>query len=108
MLNRTALILRPKRPFQDWLKSFENNDDAPELERDHSVYLVPAIDYYDELDAILKDVFSVLFESELENWNADESTWPDRRTLRMFNDWFNVELHTMIVDICDFELVDDD
>lgn len=43
MLNRSALILRPKPPFIDWARRLDNDGALPEAEGDHSVYLVPEI-----------------------------------------------------------------
>jgi hypothetical protein len=51
MLNRSAVIVRPKKPFCDWLRAVDY-DDAPEVtleQMDATLYLVP--DYEDPADA---------------------------------------------------------
>ena len=51
MLNRSALIVRPKKPFCDWVRAVDY-DDAPEVTLDQmgaTLYLVP--DYEDPEDA---------------------------------------------------------
>jgi hypothetical protein len=51
MLNRSAVIMRPKKPFCDWLRAVDY-DDAPEVTLDQmgpTLYLVP--DYEDPADA---------------------------------------------------------
>ncbi len=47
MLNRSAVIVRPKKPFLSWIRAVDY-DDAPEVALDRigpSLYLVP--DYED-------------------------------------------------------------
>ena len=60
-INRTLLILIPKKPFIDWVKSFDIEIDAG----DYSAYLIP--EKYDENE--YKDYFKEhckeIFESEL-------------------------------------------
>jgi len=51
MLNRSAVIVRPKKPFCDWLRAVDY-EDAPEVTLDEmgpTLYLVP--DYEDPADA---------------------------------------------------------
>jgi hypothetical protein len=39
---------------------------------------------------------------------TDEAVWPKGRDFAMFKDWFAVELHSLVEDLCDFEIVDED
>jgi len=45
---------------------------------------------------------------ELEGWHLDESAWPVDRTFKKFRDWFAIEFHSVVEDLCDFPMVDDD
>ena len=50
MLNRCAVIVRPKKPFLDWVRAVDY-DDSPEVtldQMDATLYLVP--DYEDPTD----------------------------------------------------------
>ena len=52
--------------------------------------------------------FEYFFESWLFGWSTDPTQWPQRRTRRMFRDWFDVRIHTMVKDTLDapYELED--
>jgi hypothetical protein len=40
--------------------------------------------------------------------STDETVWPRKRTLALFREWFTVELHSVVEDLCDYKLVDDE
>lgn len=108
MLNRSSVIVRPKKPFLDWVNSFEGSDLSPEdFKKDQTLYLIP--EYLDDLDAhqILKRFYNFIFEMELEGWCLDEEKWPPIRTLSVFLEWFTVEFQSMVIDLCGDPLVDD-
>jgi hypothetical protein len=48
--------------------------------------------------------YQALFESELSGWYTDPKLWPEPRTLETFDEWFDVEYHSMIVDTIDGEI----
>jgi hypothetical protein len=62
----------------------------------------------DEREDILKVCFSVIFENELEGWVIDEAMWPKNRDLATFTRWFDVEFHSVIVDLWDQPLEHED
>jgi hypothetical protein len=41
----------------------------------------------------------LLFEMELKDWNRDPSGWPEERTAEMFDDWFDIKVHSMLWDL---------
>jgi hypothetical protein len=101
MLNRSAVIVRPKMPFYDWLRSVDDVD-APELTVDEMgpmLYLVP--DYEDPADAetVLKKVCDDIFCRELEGWYTDVEVWPKDRSLKVFKQWFDVQHHEIVEDV---------
>jgi hypothetical protein len=101
MLNRSAVIVRPKMPFYDWLRSVDDVD-APELTVDEMgpmLYLVP--DYEDPADAekVLKKVYEEIFCRELEGWCTDEDVWPTDRSLKVFKQWFDVQHYEIGEDV---------
>ena len=108
MLNRTALIVRPRQPFVDWVRGVEDDDVVPDAEGEQTVYLVPEVDTETDLDSVLRAVYAEIFERELDGWYTDESLWPADRTLSMFKQWFQIEHHTIIEDLCAEPLVDDE
>lgn len=41
MLNRGALIVRPKQPFLDWAAGLDDSGIVPDVEGERTVYLIP-------------------------------------------------------------------
>jgi hypothetical protein len=108
MLNRAALIVRPKQPYLDWAAQLDDSGIVPNVDGEQTVYLIPAFDDDDDAQGIVKSVFAEVFERELFGWHTDESAWPQKRTLAMFREWFEIELHSVVEDLCGYELLDDD
>jgi len=99
--NRSAAIIKPQQPYVDWVNSIEDEGRKHSIEdfsTDCSVVLLPEYDPDEDAEAIVKDLYSHIFELELSGWVTDESTWPDNRSYEMFQEWFDVELHSMVYD----------
>lgn len=41
----------------------------------------------------------------LNDWYIDEEKWPKNRAFKMFSDWFDVEICSMILDVEDDEII---
>ena len=64
--------------------------------------------FIDDNEEILKRIqrnFDKIFVDELNDWYTDEEKWPQNRTFKMFSDWFEVEVCSMILDIEDFDIM---
>lgn len=97
-INRTAIVLKPLRPFFDWVNGLEEDEDAKIDEIDESnIYLVS--DVIDNVEAWLKKKFDRFFQMELEEWYTDSEDWPQERTYKMFKQWFDVSISTMVYDM---------
>jgi hypothetical protein len=108
MLNRGVLIVRPKQPYLDWAAQLDDSGVVPDPEGEATVYLTPEFESDDEAWEILEDVYAEVFERELDGWHTDESAWPHDRTFAMFKEWFDIELHSVVEDLCAFEIEDDE
>src|SRR5688572_3091269 len=97
-VRRTALILTPKKPFCDWVKSMYPEDDDSDAFDEHDVYLLPDYETQEEMERWLKRNFDWLFCEQLNNWYTDENGWPSKRTFKIFKEWFDYSLHTMVWD----------
>jgi hypothetical protein len=108
MLNRSAIIVRPNQPFLDWAATLDGSDLEPDQEGDQTVYLIP--EYEDDFEAavVLSQIYDIIFEEELFAWHTDESEWPKNRSYSMFREWFNIEFHSIVEDICSYEIEDDE
>lgn len=97
-VRRTALVLQPKKPFYDWLNSMYPEDENPESCSDPDVYLLPDYESIAQMENWLKRNFDWLFCEQLNEWYTDEDGWPQKRTFKLFKEWFNYSLHTMVWD----------
>lgn len=107
MINRSAVIVHPKRPCLDWAASLDDGDMNP-LDGERSVYLLPEYDDDVEAMALLSDVYDRIFQAELENWHLIMEDWPANRTFAMFREWFDIEMHSLVFDLSGEPLVDDE
>ena len=101
----------PKQPYADWANSLD--DDGPRFECSEAsdeltVFLGPDLDTFEEIAAFVEKHFDFFFEHWLNGWSLDPGQWPQRRTRRMFHDWFDVRIHTMVEDVIEapYELED--
>jgi len=108
VLNRAVLIVRPKQPYIDWATGLDDSGLVPDTEDEKTVYLIPSFEDDDDAEEILKQICPEIFERELDAWHTDEADWPENRTLAMFKQWFDIELHSVVEDICEDEIVDDE
>jgi hypothetical protein len=110
MLNRSVVMVRPKQPYRDWANNLDNDGPGllPDGEDEQTVYLIPNFATDDDAWEIVEDIYSEIFEYELWNWHTDPSDWPKNRTFEVFMEWFHVEFHSVVEDLCDDEIVDED
>lgn len=111
VLNRTVLILISKQPFLDWLNAAHQNPLSLTLEMlriDNDTFLIPQ--YEDPLHAVkwAEDHWQFLFDSILFDWVTDESVWPQNRTLDIFLEWFDIDVHSMVWDLANEPLLVED
>lgn len=104
MIDRAALIIRPKQPFLDWLSHAvpELNDDVTleVLHQDLPVQLISLADA-DVFDDWLQDHFVDILEHEFGQYVENRGLWPEQRDWVLFNRWFDIHLHTQVFDVVD-------
>ena len=115
MINRAAVILKYKEPGIEWINSVDPYPGSESLTREginqeRTVYLISDEDADDDdtFEAWLSENYIAVFESELEGWYTDESLWPEDRSRTVFDNWFTVELNTMLVDNVCGKIYDDE
>jgi len=101
-VKRTAVTVIPKQPFVNWANSVDDShvkfgdNPAPE----HTIYLVEDIaDYVVDTVEIIRPHFEFIFEEELVSWHRLVSDWPAKRDLDTFLEWFEVEIHSLVLDL---------
>jgi hypothetical protein len=95
-VDRSALILKHKQAFYDWMNKLGIGGDIHDL-KEANIYLFHETS--SKFGPWLKKNFDQFFKIELEEWCMDQKKWPQKRTYKMFNEWFDVELSTMIYDL---------
>ena len=112
MINRAAVILKYKAPFIQWVNDADLYKDNPGItleseNKDCTVYLILE-DNAEKLEEWISLNFEQLFESEIEDWYTDESLWPKNRNRKLFDEWFDVECHSVLIDTVDGKIIDDE
>ena len=103
-INRSLVILKPKQPFLDWTRTLDDEDQdlsIEELHHDSIAYLIPELWQDFDQQELLESYYDVLFEEQLAGWWTDEADWPQKRDLKMFLAWFEVEFHSLVFDLCE-------
>lgn len=115
MLNRAAVILKYREPAVRWINDADPYSENPgisieSLKEERTVYLISEEHEHGRNGARrwVKANFKALFEAELESWYTDPTLWPKGRTMKLFDEWFEVEYHSVIVDTVGGELHDDE
>jgi len=101
IINRSVVVIKPKQPFVDWINSLGDDEEQysiSDFSTDCSIFLLPVVDLDEYAEAFIKDTFQDIFELELSIWMADDDTWPENITYKMFLEWFDVEYHSMVFD----------
>lgn len=106
-IDRNAIIVKPKKPFHDWLKSIYEEDKPLFEKNENNVYLIREMESIEKIRNWLKKNFDQIFINELNDWLTDEERWPKKRTFKMFEEWFDVEINSMILDLEDEEIYKD-
>ncbi len=97
-INRNAIVVKPKQALFDWVNSIY--PDSPIKAPDEAtVYLIKEKDSNEEIEKWLQKNFDNIFQNELNNWHTDEKDWVEKRTYKLFTEWFDVEIHSMILDL---------
>lgn len=101
IIPRSALILRPKQPFQDWLdhlpKAQAGDLSASSFRTEPHLYLIPDFDDREEVLEWLEDNYTYFFEDILRSWWTQESEFP-ARTFENFQEWFDLEIIPLVED----------
>lgn len=101
-INRNAIVIKPKQPLFDWINSVFPDDPKIEDSIDEDlgqVYLIKEKEDSFKIENWLKRNFDDIFQNELNNWCIDEAFWPQKRTFKLFNEWFHYEVFSMVLDM---------
>ena len=101
-VNRAAVIIKPKQPFIDWLNSIPDdsfNYILEHISKDNITFLIPEYDDPEDSRKYIKKRFEQIFIWELWGWITAEELWPKKRTWKMFQEWFSIEINSEVFDL---------
>lgn len=107
IVDRSAAVLKPRQPFLDWLNKLPGNDivlTLDEIRADCTVVMIPEVEEAEDGIAYIDEVADKLFEMELASWVSDQELWPEKRNLKLFWEWFDVEIHLGVMDMVSDEI----
>jgi len=102
-INRSIAIIRIKQPFVDWaneLPDAEIKSSLDDFKTDCLAVLIPDYDTDEEAVVFINEIYEDIFTEILSEWSTEESWWPQDRTNEIFWQWFDVELHSIVMDSC--------
>src|SRR2546422_6143921 len=113
LINRTAVTIVGAQPYLDWTRrrDADFNKGALTVARTKSygsAYLLPEFQTEEDLQEWVEDNFDWLFEFQLAAWTEDEGAWPSNRDLKMFREWFRIDVHSAVVDVPDADIEGED
>ena len=98
VISRSAITITYKKPFIDWNNTlFPNLLMHENMIGESKTYLIDEL--FNDAGAVIKKHYTQIFEIELEGICIDESEWPTKRTLKLFNEWFSLEVSDCVMDL---------
>ncbi|HZM11262.1 MAG TPA: hypothetical protein VFC15_13735 [Candidatus Limnocylindrales bacterium] len=98
MLNRSAIVVKPRQSFLDRLHTADltsRNLSLRELAQEPMIYLIPECDTEEDVREVLQELCEEIFAEQLAGWFTDESTWPVDRSIDVFCRWFDFQHHSV-------------
>ncbi|MDO5685965.1 MAG: hypothetical protein Q4G42_00995 [Neisseria sp.] len=110
-VDRVAVTVRPTAAFLQWLNAHEAKGPdgfeftLEQIRSNATVYLMPEAETPEETVAYVDEHYEKLFAAELASWSIDEIDWPQDRSLQAFWTFFEIEVHDLVLDVVDSELL---
>lgn len=107
-------MLTAPPPSSSRPRAFWNGSKAPtkicptwtieQLRADCSVFLVPQFDEPEAVVSYFDERYRQIFEAELAGWDIDKDKWPQDMGLKAFWEFFDIEIHDMVLDMEEADL----
>ncbi len=112
LINRYALILRPKEPFVGWANGPEKDprehQTLEEVREDPVVYLIPDMEWPGPTMDWVFENFDYFFKSQLAQYWTDVKLWPQNRSVQMFKEWFDIEVFSVLDNVVEEAIEEDE
>ncbi len=107
-INRSVLVIKPRQPYLDWTQRVSPDGiqlKLTDMQQDCTTYLLSEALDRQYLESFLQDNYVPMFEHELYAWHRDQSVWPVERNYTVFQEWFDVEMHSQVIDMLDPDVI---
>lgn len=102
MINRSVVMVIPKKPFYKWEKNvFPDLGSIEGQLHEYNSYLLKDSILPSEHQKVLRNDWDWIFENELNDICTDENTWPQERDWETFTEWFDLKFSTVVMDLVD-------
>lgn len=107
-INRTAVVIKPREPFVTWMNNLPDAEEPEftleDFSRDSEVFLIP--DQPSEKDSLdyIKGIYVEIFCRLLSDICTEEAWWPEKTDWKTFQEWFEIEIHSMVMDTVEDEI----
>ena len=106
-VDRSVAVIKPRESFHQWLHAVPGSEvdiSLDSLRCDCTVILLPEFNDPEDAVAYIDEIYLQLFKMELASWYEEESLWPKDLSLKAFWEWFNVEIHSTVIDSVEGEI----
>ena len=94
-INRSSITLTAREPFIEWIAALDPNGHYDQ--KAVTTYLVS--EEIQDLELWLKKKYDKLFILELEAWSTNKKAWPQKRSHKMFTEWFTSSTTELVYDL---------
>lgn len=114
IINRAVIIIKPKKPAVDWINRLNPIKGGKKMSviaagQDSLIYLVPRdVESYIHAHEWVMSNVDTLFAEFLDGWYQDGSLWPKVLGAELFEKWFTIEYHSMVIDTIDEPVLKED
>lgn len=111
-INRDVLIIKAKKPLLDWVNYIFTDSpvqfDSMGKHDNANVYLIPELGSVEQSIEFLKENFTPFLEEELYSWCEDEKLWPQKRDWKLFEEWLDYEINSVVTDMEEGPIIKED
>jgi hypothetical protein len=102
MLNRSAITVKLTQDFVDWINGLEDDSEQLTLQdvnEEATVYMIPEIEDEAQLNEMVQEHYLNILENELKSWEEDETQWPEKLSVALFERFLQIDPSVMVFDL---------
>ena len=105
-INRAVIVLLPRQSALDWIMHAEPDPQPVTLDdirQDCDALLVSRqeVGSLEDAQKLVHGNWEMFFDEFLGDWYTDDDKWPQKRTLKMFKEWFDIHYQSNVWDFAD-------